>query len=493
MQPRLAAFCARHEGMARRLSIWVALYTIPLLLSLRPVLDPDIWWHLRTGQWIVEHRAVPSVDPFSHHSQDNPWVAYSWLFEVLLFSLYHWSGLRGVLLYRILLLLLVVVVLHNLVAKRQRSFLLATTLTGLALLALLPLGNERPWLFTILFFTITLDIVLDYRAGKRSSAIWLLPPLYGLWANLHIQFVYGLLLLILACLEPHLERLICQRAPGKAGTPANWRAQGSLPVISLGCFVATLLNPYGLELYRPVLEYGLHTGAYRYVQELTALDFRSPSDWAVLALTGLALFALGRQRRPRPFEITLLIAAACFAFRTRRDVWFVVVVAASILASQDAIKTPTDFFAPTKLRKLLAIAGVLLVIPVIARARGLSEAYLQRKLAESYPVSATAVVEERGYTGPLYNHFDWGGYLIWRLPRLAVAMDGRTNLHGDARIERSLRTWSGGAGWTSDPELAAAQLVIAPVDWPLTTLLRHDRRFQIVYEDAVAVVFIAPS
>jgi hypothetical protein len=90
----------------------------------------------------------------------------------------------------------------------------------------------------------------------------------------------------------------------------------------------------------------------------------------------------------------------------------------------------------------------------------------------------------------LYNDFNWGGYLIWALPRLPVALDGRTNLHGDERIFRIERTWAGGKGWEDDPDLAAANVVVADTNAALTSLLRRDGRFEAVYEDAVAVVFV---
>src|SRR5262249_18065075 len=100
---------------------------------------------------------------------------------------------------------------------------------------------------------------------------------------------------------------------------------------------------------------------------------------------------------------------------------------------------------------------------------------------------------------PLYNHLTWGGYLIWRLPGRPVSMDGRVNLHTDERMVRAfhtedgLRSWMGhpDEGWSTDPELAQARLVILPVGSALTSLLRRDRRFRLVYEDAVAVVFVA--
>jgi GNAT superfamily N-acetyltransferase len=189
---------ASRGEVTRRLLMVIALYAIPAVMVMRPVTDPDIWWHLRTGQWIVEHGAVPTTDPFSSFGLGKPWVAYSWLFELLVYGLYRGLGLGGILLYRVVLTLAVALSVHRLVAKREPRFAVALGLVGAALLALLPLMNERPWLFTILFSALTLDVVLDLRAGRSTRAAWLLPPLFALWANLHIQFVYGLFLLALA-------------------------------------------------------------------------------------------------------------------------------------------------------------------------------------------------------------------------------------------------------------------------------------------------------
>jgi hypothetical protein len=106
-------------------------------------------------------------------------------------------------------------------------------------------------------------------------------------------------------------------------------------------------------------------------------------------------------------------------------------------------------------------------------------------------VAAASFIDEHQFPGPLYNHFNWGGYLIWRLPGLPVSIDGRGNVHDAERIRHSAEVWNGSHHWASDPELAAARVVIAEKDFPLTQLLRLDSRFEIVYEDEVAVVFIA--
>ena len=102
----------------RRLLLF-ALYAYLAIVVMRTSFDPDIWWHLRTGQWIVEHAAVPRTDPFSTFGQDKPWIAYSWLFEVLVYGLYRGLGLAGIVLYRLAMAFLVAVAVHGFVAKRR--------------------------------------------------------------------------------------------------------------------------------------------------------------------------------------------------------------------------------------------------------------------------------------------------------------------------------------------------------------------------------------
>jgi len=147
------------------------------------------------------------------------------------------------------------------------------------------------------------------------------------------------------------------------------------------------------------------------------------------------------------------------------------------------------------LAAMLALRFVALTVAIylIGLSRKVSEHQLEIAVERQFPVSAVKFINEKNYSGPLYNHFNWGGYLIWALPRVPVSMDGRMNLHGDQRIERSFNTWSGLRGWESDPELMKARLVIGGVNDALTTLMRTDSRFKLVYEDAIAVVFVAST
>jgi hypothetical protein len=177
--------------------------------------------------------------------------------------------------------------------------------------------------------------------------------------------------------------------------------------------------------------------------------------------------------------------------RARRDVWFAVLAALAVLSTGhrwDAL--PAGRFAPNRRRPLVIAAMVGAVLVATGWCLDLSTVHLQEAVAENYPASAAAVVEQRGYRGPLFNEYGWGSYLIWRLPALPVSIDGRADLHGPERIRRNVETISGLRGWDTDSDLQAANAVIIRANAALASLLRLDPRFELVHEDPVAAVFL---
>jgi hypothetical protein len=476
----------------RRWLILFVLYAIPAVVVIRPVSDNDIWMNIKAGRWIVTHGAVPATDPFSSHGQGRPWVAYSWLFEVLVHGLDRWLGLAGIVLYRVVLSYAVLLALHRLVAKREHRFVAGTGLVGLAFIALIPLLNERTWLFTLLFGTLTLDAILDLRAGRDRWGVWLLPLLYALWANLHIQFVYGLLLLGLGCAAPIVDRLLRWDSAARHASAAGTRAWWKLVILTGACAGASLLNAYQARLYAVVVAYATASETYNLVVELLASGFRMPWEWAMPVLVGMAAFALGRRSDRSAFEIILLAAASFLALRARRDVWVAVLAALAVLTtgSRVAVVPEEDRFGFTPGRVSALALTVVGLLVVLGWRRDLSQEHLEQEVARHYPARAATVVEQRNYPGPLFNEYGWGSYLIWRLDRLQVSIDGRADLHGPARIKRNVETVSGLRGWDRDPDLLAARTVILGGKTALASLLRLDPRFDLVHEDPVAAVFV---
>jgi hypothetical protein len=232
----------------RRLLLLIVLYTLPLLQAVNAVTDPDIWWHLRTGEWILQHRDIPTNDPFTTHGATTSWVNYSWLFDVVMWGLYRVFGLLGIVLFTVLCSLLIAFALHRLIHRFALPFAAEIFVVALALSAMAPLFKPRPWLFTILFFVTELDLLIALRRSEGAKlSPWLLPPIFFIWANVHIQFSYGLLLLGLAL----LEGLVFTFMPRATNEDRRQQVPFSpLLWVLPACIAATLLNPYHFKLYR---------------------------------------------------------------------------------------------------------------------------------------------------------------------------------------------------------------------------------------------------
>lgn len=486
----IPASLANSEATLRRLVIVALLYCIPVSQAMVPLIDPDIWWHFRTGQWIFSHGGVPMTDPFSAYGMGRSWVAYSWLFEILVYALFTKFGLMGILVFTVSMSLVIALVIHGALRRVGLPFIVEVSFVAVALGAMSNLISPRPWLFSILFFTVELFILFHVMRTDKTGPLLVLPPLFVLWANLHIQFIYGLGLVGLF----FIEVLLSQR-PSLSLYPSHRPniSLGKTSLLLLACLAATLITPYHFRLYTPILEYIGQTGAFQVVLELLPLSFRALTDWLVMGLTIVAAYVLGWQRTWLPFPTLLLLMSTFLAFRARRDVWVLVLAALFIISEFGRFVRSEPAFGFTKRRALCVISALAVVIYLIGLRRQISERHLESIVEQRFPVAAVKFINERNYLGPLYNHFNWGGYLIWSLPRLTVSMDGRTNLHGDQRIEQSVNTWSGLRGWESDPELMKAQLVVGGVKDALTNLIRMDSRFRLVYEDAIAVVFVAST
>jgi hypothetical protein len=483
-----ASASAQKNERAAQAILLVMVFSIPALFCIfsASINDSDIWWHLRSADWLLQHRTFPHTDPFSSYGAGKPWAAYSWLFEVVLLKLFNHLGLVGLLVYTTGMVVAITAALYHLVKRLNADFGLCALLTFVASLGLARLYSPRPWHFTILLFVLELDVLMyARRTGRKRELLWL-PVLFALWSNLHIQFIDGLLVLALAAAESIAARW-WPAARTRLG-PA-W-----IVSVSLVCLLATLCNPYGWGIYKVAYDLATQHGVINTISELQAIPFRSVPDFCALFLALAGAGALARSPRTPlsrglVFETVLFALAVFLSFRSQRDIWIVCTVAAAVISGSfetgrsDRLKLPA-FFWP------IIAAGTALVLFAGFRFMHVDNVRLNARLAEDLPVHAAEFVRAKGLHGPLFNDYVSGGYLMWSL-RQPVSIDGRAALYGTDRIDRFTHTWNAAPDWASDPDLQKAHLVIGPARAPLTQLLRLDPHFQLVYEDNVAAVFTA--
>jgi len=449
--------------------------------------DPDIWWHMRAGEWIVQNHQIPRVDVFSASTLGRPWADYSWLFDVgAYWGIAHFD-LVSIIWFEMLMRLAVTAAVFSLVRSLTPRFWEAVALSGVATLAMAWVVPPRPGAFSVLFFVLVLHVLVSAKRKGNPRLLWIIPGLFVLWANIHIEFVTGLFLLGILCLEPFVNRLA-----GIACEPVIQAERQGWPIF-IASLVAVLANPYGPGLLKTIFQYARDASIYDLITEFHAMHFRTINDWAVLLLLMLACFALGRVRPFRPIWGLLLVWSAWMGFRSLREVWLLSILSVAIIAGSHAGEyqiAEKRLAIRTSMR--LAVATAVAVILLAGGAIwSVSSQRLLRQAADVFPVGAVSYIHRNHLQGPLLNELSWGGFLIYAVPEIPPAMDGRTNVHTQDEILSALPLWNGEADWQNRPELQQANLIISDHSWRLASLLRGDPRFRVVYEDSTSVLFEA--
>ena len=354
--------------------------------------------------------------------------------------------------------------------------------------------QPRPVFVSLILFSVVLTLILEARSRGRIELLYWLPGIFLLWANLHIQFIYGLFLVgLLAALQ------LAQQALERAEIAPGWLQPcrlGSLRVcaIFLACGLAACVGPYGAELYPVVLKYSRASFTYHVILELQAMDFRSPRHFVQLMLACASLAAVGWQKKVDPFKFILLMIASLVAFRTARDSWFVCISAAACLgecARRTGAGTNRERSWLKTVRGCAAASAALLVIALlIARNTQFNSKALEQVVRGYFPMDACGFLLRNPQPGALYNTLDWGGFLAFALPETPIAIDGRNDLFGDEMDRTFYRTQMGVTPPESDPYLRNAGVALVQREAPLASGLLSDPNFQLVYRDRLAVIFV---
>jgi hypothetical protein len=483
---------AAYSSLMRWAAAVVALFIAPFysIRTWAAVVDPDIWWHIRTGDWIIAHHAVPRYAIFSQHVE-RPWIAYSWLFDVLVSGLHHRFGLAGI--PGFLICLQVLISLAFLLAMRHfaRSFWWSWLIASLAIYAFY-VNPLRSLLFTLLFFTLELLIIFEAERTANDKLLFWTAPLFFLWANIHIQFIHGLFILALYVGTRIFAVAARKWLPSDSPQTSPTRLLAILGV----AFAGACLGPNWAYPYKVALGYSIHTAQYEFNQEMLAMNFRRPEHFVELFLLIAAGYVVGRFYSRDLFRPLLLLVTALVSFHSLRDAWFVSIAAAFVLAEAAGRTRPQTAEELQGWRRYLpvityAAAAVLALVLSFGMAvrQGMSAPALMSIIDQVYPIRATEFLRDSHMAGPMYNSYNWGGFLIFNLREQPVSMDPRVDAYGDELSTRSVNTVNA-IRWRDDPDLARANFVLLERSARLASELESDPGYRVAYKDQLAVVFV---
>lgn len=471
--------------------VFVFILTLGLfVMAARSVTDPDVWWHLRTGQLTVQNHHVFHNDPYSFTRFDQPWVDHEWLSQVFIFALYRaaaWGGLIagfGAIIAAAFLLVF---------RRSPGQPYVAGAITVWGAVASIPCWGVRPQILTLLLASIFL--VLLERSYEHPKLLWWTPPLMLLWVNLHAGFAVGIALLLLFLIGDGLDLAYGYKEPQLS--PARFRR---LALVTVICAAVVPLNPYGMQMYRYPFE-TLHSRTMlAYIGEWMSPDFHQSRylPTLLLMLATLVLPVLS-PRRWRPRELLLLAVTTYAALRSVRHIPLYVLVAVPLVSGMieaclrargktallDA--SPLPLTRPKLIANTTLLAGFLLF--TVARLHYVV-LHQPETEAKEFPAAAASFLMTSRPLGPLLNHYNWGGYFIWKLfPDYKVYIDGRADLYGDTFMDDFAATYYlKGKTWQDPLSQWGIQTVVLPPDAPLTLALRGLPPWKEVFADSQAVV-----
>ena len=470
------------DALTFRRVVPVVLLAMVFVLAVRQSVsvDPDLWWHLKAGQQIIETRSIPHTDDYSFTKQGSEWVAHEWLSEVFMAAIYRVSGLVGL----VTIFSLIIVIAFWLMYRRCEGKPYAAGIAlVLAVAASSPLFGVRPQMLTLLLASIY--IVLLERFDRKR--VWWLVPLMLLWVNLHAGWALGLALIALYIMRAVLD--------------GEWNDRRSLVVVLLICTAVVPLNPNGFRMFTYPYETLTSPSMAAFIQEWASPDFHKGMylPLAILLLSTFAAMAIS-PKRARPGEIFLVLITALGALRSVRHIPIFSLFAAPVLARHlwaiakdrgwDKLLTG-DEPRPNGIKLLINV--ILLLAPL---ALGVSRVWHFASHQRDYvmirnPVAAVEFLKSHRLPGPIYNRYGWGGYLIYQLyPEYRVYIDGRADVYGDEFFAETMRVYDGAADWTTSFDRYGIKTVLISPDAPLANQLRNDQgKWTVVYEDNDAIIF----
>ncbi len=460
--------------------------------------DGDTGWHIRTGQWILAHGAVPRTDLFSFTKPGEPWYAWEWLAEVAYAAAFAAAELKGVVLLAGALIAAFGVLLLRYMVWKGASAVAALPVCLLAFGASSVHFLARPHLFTWLLLVAALW--LWERDGRRpDNWIWALAPLMALWANLHAGFVAGLASLAVLAASRAGESLL-------AGERRRaWRDARRQAAVWAASALATLANPYGAELHRHLVAYLQADWIRNTVNEFRSPSFRTENvfQFELLLFAGLmaAAFAL---RRRRLGEAGLILMWGHAALVSARHIPIFTVAAAPVVAGEltrawERLAASRPFRSPLRLLEQMGRdwtpgLGRVSVWPAVFLALLAALDGAARWPADfppaKFPVTLARRHSELLAGARLFADDDWADYLLFRnYPRQRVFFDGRSDFYGHRLMSDYLAVVNGRHDWEEILERHACEAVLVGPETPAASLLKRSSGWRLIDDDGHAVLF----
>ncbi len=476
-------------AMRNVLSFPVAIASLLMTLGVLTVRsrfdDPDMWWHLKTGQWIWTTRTIPTTDIFSYTTSHHAWVPHEWLSQALIYCAYRFGGYSGLMLWLCFFTAAILIAGYALCCiysgNAKVSFVGAMIIWFFATAGL----AIRPQMIGYLLLIVE---VLLLHLGRARNPRWFfgLPPLFAVWVNCHGSFFLGFLLacIVLACSFLDLRKglLVSERWPN--------HTRKMLMIALLVSAAALFLNPVGIRQVLYPLDTMFHQSLQlSSVQEWMPLTMNSGRGLGFLLLLGCVfLIVLVQKSELSLEELAMLALGAWLAIGHRRMLFVFGILAAPVVSRLiaplwDGYDADQDHPLPNAI--LIAASLLILVLGFPNRQN------LANQVEDGSPVKAVDFMERHHLSGPMMNEYVYGGYLIWAAPDHPVFVDGRGDVFEWSGVLAEFGRW---ATLQENPNILldkfGVNFCVLARSSPMAQVLPRLPNWKSVYSDNMSVIFV---
>jgi hypothetical protein len=473
----------------------VAAFVVILCVLVRRGGDPDIFWHLVTGQWMVDHHRIVSQDLFTFTVAGKQWIDPEYTTEIIAYLVYKLGGLTLVSLAFGAVAFVGFFLILQRVRLERTNMVIAAIVIGVAALGGAAVWGPRPQMIT---FTLTcLELLwLDRYLRGKSRAIYWLPLVMIAWANLHGGFLFGLVPVGVAAFVEAVHWV--RRVDGDE----HKRRTRNLVLVFIGCVVAALINPNGIHLYSYVIQPQFSAVQQNFIAEWQSPNFHVLQErgFELMLLLVPVAFAL---RRPSLWDVCLTLVVSYLALSAVRHAILFVAAETPLLIwslsagwERMALASRVRAWMAPRARDLLAGAVAVLVIAILGTGYFVHSTLSNqtRATAANFPVEASDWLAAHPAVGThMFDQYGWGGYLISRFypePNRRVFSFGEATLLGTKVMQQVSDVETGNPDWQQIFAQWNIDYVIDVPGAPAVLALEVDSQWTKVYDDGLAVIMV---
>lgn len=434
--------CQRCPMLNKILSLSLLLSTLffIILVTALPVNNPDIWYHLKTGEYILNHKIIPKKDFFSFTAAGREWIAQWWFYDIIVFSLQNRFGFNSLIYLKVIIGVLIFLVLYKTLKFYRLPDAFIFPLLVFTAWIVGTAWVDRPHIFSYLFTVLLMWILISYQFGKKQP-LFLIPPLFLVWANMHASIPIALALIGFLIISEGWEKISKREARLNKILPLDL-----IGVLLLGT-IASLINPNTYKTHLYVFKINPEFVSQNIVEWIPLSSFFADFHIRLFLIFGLLTLASffyvllkpPKSKKFRSFKISLfeIILVASLSYLSLSALRFTPIFVLIILPFM--AKNLWLMIKKKYLHQSLVISHQSLVIKLalVLAITGLCF-FHEKKFGGhhlgvelgSLPATAIEFIDKTEPAPPMYHVFNWGGYLMWRLyPKYKVFIDGRLDMY----------------------------------------------------------------